>query len=205
MTSKQLKAIAHLAPKSDEEAIERAHDAITTQTMMEEAVAFRDRKVADAKLEIESKYGLDKLITDCDLKLAQDLALLEMWAERNRARFGEKKSTTLAGIRVGWKSIGWRTALLSKVTWSKACDFLDVLIKRGDAPDATEMAKQIGAMAARFVRVKLEPNKDAMIAAREDAAACEVLISAGVMIETEDQFFIRREGDGQAESTLKAA
>lgn len=205
MTAKQLKALEHLIPHTDAELTALLSDTITTQTLREEVIANRDAKIAKMRKDIEDKYGLDGLIANCDVTLAKNMALLELWAERERkTRFGDAKSISIAGVRIGWKSIGWRTATLSKVTWAKACDFLALLVKRGDEPGATEMTKNIAAIAARFVRTKIEPNKDAMIAAREDAAATEVLLSAGVMIETEDHFFIRREGEGQAESTLKA-
>lgn len=205
MTAKQLKALSPLVPQSDGELTLVLRDTITAQTTREEAIALRDAKIAEMRKTLEDKYGYDALIANCERDIERGLALTELWAAKNKARFGELKSLTLAGVRLGWRGMGWKTALLSRVTWARAVEFLDELSKRGAAKDAGATAVLMGLIAERFLRRKIEPNKDEMIAARDDAAAMEVLLAAGVMIETEDAFFIRREGEGQQEATLKAA
>jgi len=205
MTARQRKALAAEAPNTDAEAAGMIEAIIQMQTVREERVAARDSHLAALRAQLEARYHFDADIAELDVSLGKKLALLELWADQNRAeKFGKSKSISLAGARLGWRANGWCTELLGGSTWPSVTSFLCELVKRGGQPDATELTRQVAEKARSLVRMDPEPNKRAMIAARNDAAAMEILVTAGAMVTTTDEFFFKREGPGQEESTLRA-
>lgn len=203
MTAKQIRALRDQAPKTDEELNLLIADTIAAQTTMEETIARRDQKAADALASLETKYGFGATIAENEIALDENLVKLEAWCDANRkTRFGEVKSIEVAGAKIGWRLDGWKTELLGKMKWADVVAFLQSIAR---APAKTAAAKLYKECAERFLRTKIEPDKEAMIAARGNADEMELLTCAGVAVVIEESFYFKRAGDGQSESTLRAA
>jgi phage host-nuclease inhibitor protein Gam len=155
-----------------------AADMATTQTEIESLVAARDA----AQLAAAEPYApaIDLLRANLDA----GLAALEAWSENNLAEFARAESVTLAGHRVGWRLGNYAAKLNAKWTWAKVLAALEA------APDEFR---------ARWLRIKTDPNKEAMI---EDRAKVADLASIGVVIVQERRFYFDPAREGQADVTL---
>ncbi len=200
-------ALAMLMPRNDAEVASLIAETIKAQTVREEMVALRDGKLAEAAAEIEEQYGYDAVIQAADVDMARNVELLEMWADQNPEVFGKLKSVTRAGASFGWRLGQWKTGLKSKVTWEMVVDYLTSLVKLAKAERAAGAEGDadtilLGEIAKKFIRVMVQPNKEAMIAERENVEAVAVLDAAGVMLNQEERFYFEPLREGQAPTTL---
>jgi phage host-nuclease inhibitor protein Gam len=153
---------------------------VAAQCEREALVAERDA----AMLAAGAPYAprLDRL----DRELKTGLAILEAWAEANLAEFGKGESVTLAGHRVGWRLGNFAAKLRSKWTWAKVVEALQ---------EGPRLVRE------RWLRTKVEPNKEAMIQDRETAPA--ELAQYGVEIVQERRFYLDPSREGQDDKTLR--
>jgi hypothetical protein len=193
MTSKKLKKLLPLIPKTDDELAALIGRAEGAQLNKETAIALRDAKLAEAKKGIEANYGFDLQIASCELEEENCKALLEAWAMQNESRFGKKKSLEIFGLCFGWRSNGWATATVGKTTWKEVVERLEYVIAHS--------SDTLKGLAEGFLRRKTEPNKEAMLAVREDPDATAFLFMQGVAFEEDEKFFAKftREGQGGTE------
>jgi hypothetical protein len=205
MTAKVRKALAAEAPKTDDEVTMLVERLQLFQAEREGLVADRDERRAKALADIEAKYGYDSDITKLDTALSEELVKLEAWADANRRTRFDKKSIEWSGAVFGWELGQPKTETLAKGTWGKVVEYLCGIIHRAKRTDATPSEVRAGDIAHSFIVTKVEPDKKAMIAARDNAAAMEVLLTAGAMVVQEEGFFFKRAGEGQQPSTLKSA
>lgn len=161
------------------DAEELANLIVEKQIEREAQVAARDAEI----LAIQSRYAPD--IDELDSEICQGLSILQTWAEANPQEFINAESTALSGHRVGFRFGNYATKLLSKWTWAK------VIAAIKAAPAETR---------DKYLRVKEEANKEAMIADRADV---ETLKSLGVKIVQGRAFYLEPAREGQAETTLK--
>jgi hypothetical protein len=194
MTSKKLKQLLPLIPKTDDELAALIGRAEGAQLNKETAIALRDAKIAEAKKGIEANYGFDLQIASCELEEENCKALLEAWAMQNESRFGKKKSLEIFGLCFGWRSNGWATATVGKTTWKEVVERLQQMSKHG--------LESIRETAKSFLRVKIEPNKEAMLAAREDPELTAFLFVQGVAFEEDEKFFAKFQREGQGGTEL---
>ena len=180
------KRIVKIAPaganysKAQAEAL--ANDLATAQTELESLVAARDA----AQIAAAEPYApaIDKLRVELDA----GVSTLEAWAEANLHEFGKLESVTLSGHRIGWRLGNFAAKLASKWTWAKV---LDALL---ESPASVR---------DRWLRTKVEPNKEAMIQDRDTEGL--ILATYGVKIIQERRFYFDPAREGQDEKTLKAS
>lgn len=198
--------LTSLVPKNEAQLTELIQQIILNQTRREMAVAERDAAIATFSAKLEEEHHYDRTINQADIENARNVELLEAWAADNKAEFGALKSTTRAGATFGWRLGSWGTKLKSKVTWARVVEALRALItqaaneKDSPAPDAETVLT--GQIAARFLRIVEQPDKEAMIAARDKAEDVAVLEHAGVLVEQNEFFFFEPAREGQASPDL---
>jgi phage host-nuclease inhibitor protein Gam len=162
------------------EAEELANRLVEIQLRRETLVAERDA----AALEVAKPYAprIDQL--DGELKVGLDM--LAAWADEHPEEFVRAESTLLSGHRVGWRLGNWAAKTLPKWTWQKVVD---------------ELAALPNSWRERYLRVRIEPNKEQMVADREMA---DQLASIGVRVVQERRFYLEPAREGQAETVLKS-
>jgi phage host-nuclease inhibitor protein Gam len=163
--------------RTDAEAL--ASQLVECQLRRETLVAERDAAV----LEISRPYAPQ--IDALDNEIKHGLAVLEVWAEHHAEEFGKAESVTLAGHRVGYRLGNFAAKTLPKWTWAKVVAHLQELPK---------------SWRDTYLRTKIEPNKEAMIADRSTID----LASIGVQVTQERRFYLEPAREGQADTTLKA-
>lgn len=177
MTTRMKKLVAAV-PRTTEEMEALVQSTVTAQLQREKLVAERDEI-------IQRTAGTHNTqIAELDTALARNLELLEAWAEAHRDAFGRDKSIAVHGHRLGWKLGNWKTETLKKWKWAEVLEAL----------------KEAGKKAERFIRTKEEPDKQAMIAEREEAA--DLLRSCGVAVVQEETFFLAPDREGQEPSLM---
>lgn len=162
--------------RTDAEAL--ATRLVEIQLRRETLVAERDA----AALEVTRPYAPQ--IDQLDSEIKAGLDILETWAEHHSEEFGKAESVTLSGHRVGWRLGNFAARTLPKWTWEKVVARLQELPK---------------SWRDNYLRIKTEPNKEAMIA---DRAQAEALASIGVRIVQERRFYLEPAREGQADTTL---
>lgn len=181
MNNRRIKVVSS-ALKTEEEVRAAVNKVVSLQISREKWVAERDRKIAIAAEEFES------FITDAGAAIEEKTALIEQWAEAHPDRFGRDRSLTIDGHRLGWRLGNPRAATTGKkVTWATVLERL--------------LASAAG-VRARFVRVKHEINKEALIAARDQDA--DLLRQLGVEVVQTQTFYLDPNRDGQAPVRLAA-
>lgn len=166
-----------IIPQSRDEAVASVRVIVTAQLETERLVAERDRAIARIgegfHTEIE---GHGKVINS-------RLAGLKAWAKANAAEFGKLRSTILDGHAIGFRD-SRETKPAKGRTWNAV---LQGLLKRPELD--------------RFIRRKAEPNKEQMLAERDDTV---LLTSIGVRIVPKETFYLKpnREGQEAPELTL---
>lgn len=112
-------------------------------------------------------------------EVADGLKKLEMWAEINRPLFGEQRSLELPGAhRMGWRLGNWKTSPGKGSTWKTITEKL------------VDLVRMKRARADELLRTKVEPDRESMVALREDPEVAAVLQEAGVEVAQEESFFI---------------
>jgi phage host-nuclease inhibitor protein Gam len=96
---------------------------------------------------------------------------MEVWADSNRAEFGDRKSLDLTHGQIGWRTSTPSLALVKKMTWKGVLDRL----------------REMGSR--RFIRTKQEVAKDLILAHRRRLAAKGLLEKMGVKVEQKEVFF----------------
>jgi len=194
MTSKRLKQLIPFIPSDDEQLAALIHRTEQAQLTMEEAIAKRDKRRAEALASIEAKYAYDVLIDEAGKSAAESAEILEAWSLQNSKRFGDKKSLVLFGLHFGYRSNGWKTATVGKTNWTQVVERLEAIVNSSAAQGMRDIAKG-------FLRIKTEPNKEAMLAAREDTTLTGFVFCQGVAFEEDEKFFAKftREGQGGTE------
>lgn len=167
------------------------NEAVAAQIEREHFVAVRDA----ALLAINEKHGpaIDELSEIID----GNVALLEQWADVNRAEFGDAQSMVINEHRIGYR-VGQPT--VKPAGKLKFPTIIKAILTKG------------GELAKKFLRIKTELNKEAMLeaarllecgdaAARETAAA--ELAEIGCDVVQGESFYLEPNRAGQADTTLK--
>lgn len=130
-------------------------------------------KRLEAKIELE-KQRIDEKYSDEVLKLqqekAQQIEVLEVWGKKDCANWDGKSFDLMAG------TIGFRTGT-PKVEKSKKFSW----------PAITELLKEYF---PDLVRTKTEPDKEAIIALRDDESFAEISKKCHVMVVQDETFFV---------------
>jgi phage host-nuclease inhibitor protein Gam len=156
-----------------DEAAALAAAVVASQIQRERLVA--DRDAAKEAAAVPFREPIDK----ADAEIADGLARLEAWAAAHKAEFGDARSLVLpGGNRVGWRLGNWSAKTIKGWTWDKVRDALAAMSK---------------GWREQFLRVKVEVNKEAIVAARNVAQWEEI----GVRFEQAETFYLephREEG-----------
>lgn len=155
-----------------------ANSLAAAQIEREKLVAERDA----AALAVVEPYA--PKIDAIDAEILTGLDLLNTWADHHLEEFGKAESITLAGHRVGWRLGNYAAKTLPKMTWEKVVALIQS--KRKTTRE-------------RYLRTKIEANKEAMIA---DRKAARFLAKLGVQIVQGRSFYFEPAREGQAETTL---
>lgn len=126
-------------------------------------------------LEVRERY--EQVIASMGEEIKPLLADLQAWAEEHRLdTFQERKSLELVHATIGFRIGMPRLALRRGIKWALVLEFLKARL------------------GGRFVRVKHEIDKDALLAER-DALGKEKLASLGVEVVQDESFYVepRRE------------
>jgi hypothetical protein len=198
--------IASLVPQNDDQLAKLLTQITVNQARREGAVAARNERVSieTERLEKEHKWGAT--IQECDVAIARDMEILETWSAINKDRFGAAKSMTVNGTRFGWRLGNWKTKLLKGFKkWEMVIAALQGIIGKGQAPDAKDKHKERAAMAAEYLAIKVEPNKQAMLRDRGDAERAEFLKEVGIGFDQDEEFYCDPQREEQAPATLTTA
>lgn len=137
-----------------------------------------------AAIEAERKIRLAEINADCDQRIAgrsDHLAVhfrrLKAWWEAGGSDIaGKNKSAELGGV-----NIGTRTPPHS-LTWAKGKKIGDLV---------ADLKRRRWGAVKKFLRVKTELNKDALIdALKADEREAQVLVKMGFGLSQKDEFFI---------------
>jgi phage host-nuclease inhibitor protein Gam len=152
----------------------------------------RENLIAERDAEIEAVK--DRYQTEIDAygeNIQDGLDLLEAWADANLDQFARSESVVLAGHRCGWRLGNHAAKLINrKWTWKKVTEAI-----QGESKKWRD----------KFLRQRIDANKDAMIDARDDKAAIAFLKEHGVRVVQERRFYLDPDREGQPEKTLKTA
>lgn len=153
---------------------------VSDQIARENLVAERDARIQ----EIRNEYGdtLDAIAS----KIEMGTGLVSQWAECNPEPFGKIKSMSIDGITIGWRTGQPTLKTRKKMTWKKV---VEVLKEMG------------GAAAKKFLREKVEPNKETLLAARHDQP--EILAQLQLEVVQSEVFYIDPPREGQENKTIK--
>lgn len=189
--STRLKKSAKQVPTSKEAMEALVKETVAAQIECEGLISKRDAARVDADKPFAPR------ITELSNTMARNLELLEAYAESRRDEFGDSKSIVVNGHRMGWKLGNWKTALKAKVKWA---DVLAMLRQwaQGVPKSATFKAGE------RWLRIKEEPNKEAMIADRADEQSVPLLRELGVEIVQEETFYLAPDREGQEPALMTA-
>lgn len=168
------------AVKTREEMERLVRETVGLQIAREKFIADRDNAVA----EVTGKFqcGIDATTEEIE----RSLALIEQWSEAHRAEFGRDKSLAVEGHRIGWR-LGQPTPKpVKKLTWKGVVDRIFEFFDE-EQQDT-------------FLRVKYEPNKEAMLAVRESQPA--LLTKIGVEIVQAETFYLDPAREGQPDKRL---
>jgi hypothetical protein len=205
MAKKSISKLAAQVPSTDAEVAALIAVTLTAQTDRETLVAAQDEAKRKALEAIESEHHYARDLAAKDVLLARNLELLETWAALNKkTRFAKAKSIDLAGARLGWRLGNWKTALAKKVKLVDVVEFLTSLKERGQKEDASEKAKARASLAAEYIRIKTDLDREAMLRDRADRHTRALLKKAGVLFEQEESFYLQPDREGQQPPTLKA-
>jgi phage host-nuclease inhibitor protein Gam len=152
---------------------------VRAQIDRETLVADRDAAVLAAQEQHQPE--IDQLSAAID----QDMSMLESWAAAHPDEFGAKRSITLSGHRVGWRTGQPRAKGKRGWTWAK---ILAVLRESSEE------------LRSRYLRTREEVSKEALIAARETHPLD--LEYLHVQIEQSETFFLEPAREGQDPTTL---
>jgi phage host-nuclease inhibitor protein Gam len=124
----------------------------------------------DAELaRVRESYQAD--LADIAAQIASAVQALELWAERNQSLFGRLRSLVMLHGRIGWRTNPPSLKPLRGLTWN----------------DVLETLRRLGRR--EFIRVKEEPDREALLAAREH----EDLRALGCRVEQVEEFFVEPE------------
>ena len=112
------------------------------------------------------------IFTEVTERLAVLVPQAAAWAEANPDAFGRAKSLDLLHAVIGWRTNTPSLKPLSGWTWAR------VLEKLKGLP-----------LLASYIRVKEEPNKQALIADR-DVIGADTLRSVGLRVVQDEEFFV---------------
>lgn len=150
---------------------------------MEKAIELLGRirelsaEILSLKLEHERKQkALDDQYASALDALAERKAevesKLEQWSEEHQDVFGPNKSVETMHGRFGWRISPPAIRLVKPATWAKVLE-------------ALERSRDL----SRFVRVKAEVDKEALLAARAELGA-ETLRRIGLTVEQRETFYV---------------
>ena len=166
-------------------------ETVAAQIKREQLVAKRD-KLIQAIME-EHGPAIDAETETIDA----NLALLEQWCDANPGEFGEARSITMHGHRLGYRTGQPKVEPTGKLT------FKAILATLKKAPDSD--------LAKKYVRIKSDLDKEAILAtgrlltSSDEAArtAAEAELDAiGCEIVQGETFYLEPAREGQADTTL---
>lgn len=171
--------IIAVALKSRTDAERVVREAVALQLDLEAAIVERDREVE--AVQGRHNTGIDAL----NSRIEEKMAVLEQWAQTNPQEF-QARSAKVAGHTLGWRLGNHAAKALKGFTWAKVLEKLRA--SRRSVRD-------------RFIRIKEEPNKEAMIEARSHP---KLLARFGVEIVQGETFYLDPNREGQADAKLQS-
>lgn len=151
--------IIAVAIGSREEAARVVRETVQLQLSQEAAVVRRDEQVLALSEQLNA--GIDQFGS----QIAEKMAQLQQWATAHPEEFpGKARSLKIDGHELGFRLGNHTTALLKGWTWKKVIAALEETRKR---------------IREKYLRIKTEANKEAMIADRRRA---KLLAKFGVEI-----------------------
>lgn len=171
--------IIAVALATREDAARTVRATVALQLEQEAAIVARDAAVKD--ITESHNAGIDEI----GGKIAERMAQLQQWATAHPAEFpGKARSLKIDGHELGWRLGNHATRLLKGWTWAKVVAALEKSRKR---------------IREKFLRVKTEANKEAMI---ERRARARLLATFGVEIVQGETFYLDPNREGQAAPQL---
>lgn len=172
--------VVNSAIKSREELERIVRETARFQLTREARIAERDKAIqviAD---------GHNKLIDGYGQKIEANMSLLEQWAGLHPEEFPkDARSIVIDGNRLGYRLGQPQPKPMKKLTWKAVLERI------------FELSETVQEM---FIRTKFEPNKEAMLAARE--VQPELLAQIGVEIIQLETFYLDPAREGQPDKRL---
>lgn len=170
---------------------------LATREDMEKAVGEfaaatneRDQHKAAMEQELTAvRSRFEGKMDTCEQQRDELSLALRDWADRNPDQFGKLKSIATVHGTIGWR-IGQPTLKPApKMTWAKVLETIE----------------GFGDTLKRYLRVKTDINKEAILAERETHPA--ILTKIGVRVVQEETFFVdpKRDGETPAAATVAEA
>jgi hypothetical protein len=194
--TKRVKKAAAQIPQDAAELSILIASTIQDQTTREAAIAKRDALLAKVRERIEKKHGFDSTIQAAELRISRALEMLEFWAVTHKKEFGDARSITRAGARLGWRLGNWQLPASGKAA-TKAVEYLQGVVTRGGLEGASDKQKARALLAASFLRIKTTLDKEHAISERENRKARALLKGAGLEFAQDETFFLDPEREGQ--------
>jgi phage host-nuclease inhibitor protein Gam len=164
---KQTTATAPAALTSTAEMHATVLDIVSGQIDRDTLIARRDADIAAVR-ELH-----DPTITALDEQIKAYLERVEKYAFLHPELFnGTRSLTTEGGHKIGWRLGQPKLVTQRKLTWAAV---QERLIALG------------GNLAERFIRTKKEPNKDALLAAKDETG---LLASLGLKVDQTESFYL---------------
>lgn len=166
------------------------NETVTAQIDREKRIAKRDSAIQ--KVTEEHASRIDELTEEID----SNLGLLEQWADANKADWGDARSLTVGGHRLGFRTGNPTATPNGKLTFKT---ILATLIKAG------------GDLAKKYCKVKTTLCKDTILATGRElestdpaavATAQAELDAIGCHIEQTETFYLDPAREGQPETLL---
>ncbi len=180
-------------------------DTVDHQIKREQAIAARDAAV----LVVQEKHNpaIDGLSETIDA----NLLLLEQWSDCNPEEFGDARSILVNGHRIGFRLGQPKPEPAGKLTWKAILATLKKWFAADNAgitdPDALKTALRHLELGRKYLRQKLEANKEAMLETGRNKSpeADAELAEIGVEITQSEEFYLEPGREGQPDTRLSGA
>lgn len=146
----------------------------TVVSFLSQSITEHNRIVAEMEgriQEIRDEYM--KELARISVEIKSDMAVAQLWAEQNKAVFGELKSLALTHGVIGFRTGNWQVKTLRKMSFEAVLENMQIDL------DAWE----------KFIRNRPEIDKEALIANR-DKLSKTALDEIGVKIVQGETFFV---------------
>lgn len=206
MAAKKTPKIIRCLIKDKLELETMVRDTVIAQLEREELISTRDQELA-----VVSAEHNPRIDAHSDL-IASNMLVIEQWADAHPDEFGEARSILVEGHRIGFRLGQPKPEPIGKMTWKAIVNILRRWMTAAETFDSSvanhlapsESLAHEGALAAKFLRLKYEPNKEAMLENHRlnTPEALQELAEISVEITQSEEFYLDPAREGQPDKRL---